>query len=188
MEKLKHFSILFLIFITISSCSTKEPETEVLGAYPVDGDSEVIIDPEIYSMDSGYPVGELTTQSHSLPDDLVIPTPSNGTAVIHGVLISLSEDNTPYIAPALYLGTLLTSNSDNGNGVYLGSISIDDDPEGQQASNGKFVFTDIPPGNYGLFIWTPVNAFIIKDERTTEPIILEVNADETYDLGKIFVP
>ncbi len=188
MEKIKYFSLLFLIFITISACSTKEPATEVPGGYPIDGDTEAIIDPEIYSMDSGYPVDESTTQSHSVPDDLVIPTPSDGTAVVHGVLISLSGDNTPYIAPALYLGTLLTSNNENGNGVYLGSLSIDEDPEGQQASNGKFVFTDVPPGNYGLFIWTPVNAFIIKDERSTELIIIDVNADETYDLGKIFVP
>jgi hypothetical protein len=50
------------------------------------------------------------------------------------------------------------------------------------------MFTDVPPGNYGLFIWTPVNAFIIEDENSSTPIIIEVKSGETYDLGTIYVP
>lgn len=185
MKKYLHISILILMIFVISSCTPNElaTETEEAGAYPVDGNLPTL-DPEIYATDAGYPIDDSTSQEHTIPDDLDIPAPSEGTAVVHGELISLSAENSPYIAPALYLGTILTSES----GTFLGSISVDEDPEGLQASNGKFVFTDVPPGNYGLFIWTPVNAFIIKDEKTTEPIILEVTAGETYDLGTIYVP
>ena len=186
MKKFIHLSILLLTLFAISSCTTNElaTETEDTGAYPVDGNVETTLDPDIFSTDVGYPVDDSATQTHTMPDDIDIPAPSEGTAVVHGELISLSAESSPYIAPALYLGTLMTSE----NGAFLGSISVDEDPEGQQASNGKFVFTDVPPGNYGLFIWTPVNAFIIKDEKTAEPIVLEVTAGQTYDLGTIYVP
>jgi hypothetical protein len=186
MKKYLYLSILMLMIFVISSCTTNElaTETEDTGAYPVDGNPLATLDPEIYAADAGYPIEDSTSQAHTMPDDLDIPAASEGTAVVHGELISLSAENSPYIAPALYLGSLLTSE----NGAYLGTISVDEDPEGLQASNGKFVFTDVPPGNYGLFIWTPVNAFIIKDEKTTEPIILEVTAGQTYDLGTIYVP
>ena len=187
MKKLKYLSILLLMIFAISSCTTvNEPTKESTEGYPIDGGAKATLDPEVLATDIGYPVDESTSQNHGLPEDLEIPAPSEGTAVIHGVLISLSDENSPYIAPALYLGTLLSAN--NGEGPYLGSISVDEDPLGQQATNGKFLFTDVPPGNYGLFIWTPVNAFIIKDEKTTEPIIMEIAAGETIDLGTIYVP
>ncbi len=180
MKIVNYLLFVFLMLFAISACTAIEPTQEIAEGYPVDA----TMDPEVFSGDSGYPIDSPEAEAHVLPDDLDIPDPSEGTAVVHGKLVSLSSDNGPYIAPALYLGSVLSSE----NGIFLGSISVDEDPEGLQASNGEFVFTDVPPGNYGLFIWTPVNAFIIKDETTEEPVVLEVVAGETYDLGTIYVP
>ena len=180
MKKRKYHLLIFLVLFAISACTANEPTSEIADAYPVDA----TLDPEVLSGDSGYPIDSPEAEAHVLPDDLDIPDPSEGTAVVHGKLVSLSGGNEPYIAPALYLGSILSSE----RGIFLGSISVDEDPEGLQASNGEFVFTDVPPGNYGLFIWTPVSAFIINDEKTEEPVVLEVLAGETYDLGTIYVP
>ena len=180
MKKVNYCLIVFLMLLTFSACTTSEPTQETVDAYPVDA----TIDPEVFSGDSGYPIDSPVAEAHVLQNDLEIPAPSNDTAIVHGILVSLSSGNEPYIAPTLYLGSIITTDT----GVFLGSISVNEDPEGLQASNGQFLFTDVPPGNYGLFIWTPVNAFIIKDEKTGEPVVLEVTAGETIDLGTIYVP
>ena len=180
MKIFNYLLFIFLMLTAFSACTVNEPTQEIADAYPVDA----TIDPEVLSGDSGYPIDPSIAEAPVLPNELEIPAPSDNTATVHGKLVSLSDGNEPYIAPTLYLGSILSSE----NGIFLGSISVDEDPEGQQASNGQFLFTDVPPGNYGLFIWTPVNAFIINDEKTKEPVVLEVFAGETYDLGTIYVP
>lgn len=180
-------SILILCLFLLSSCTTNNQLTDTRDGYPISENptfsAEILFD----DASSAYP-GEETEKSPTteLPKDLDIPAPSSETAVVYGTLLSLSEENAPYIAPSLFLGSILTS--EGNNDVFLGSISIDDDPMAQQASNGKFVFQDIPPGEYGLFIWTPVSAFIVKDESHAEPVLIEVEPGQTYDLGTIYVP
>ena len=184
-------SNIFLIFLfclpLLTSCTGNGKTVNQTIGYPISNDYTASTDESINEGNYAYPGGESkNNETMELPDDINIPTPSQQTAVIYGTLLSLSQDSSPYIAPSLFLGNILTS--EDNNNIFLGSVSIESDPMAQQASNGKFVFTDIQPGKYGLFIWTPVSAFIVKNETDAQSVIIDVEPGEIYNLGTIYMP
>lgn len=169
----------------LSSCSNSNIAPEIPTTYPIDNNSSISEDMSTL-YDSHYPVQEIT-EGINLPEKITISEPTLGHATVYGKLVSVSQNNSAYIAPSLFLGDLISS-TDSENGLIVGSISIESDPIAQQALNGDFIFVDIAPGNYGLFIWTPASAFIIHDTQTNQPITFIANADEMINLGVIYVP
>jgi hypothetical protein len=187
---LKKFFVCLLCILILTACTGQTGNKESSGDYPVLEEKTLDERQDDSIQDFGYPIEENNSDNVNLPDTIVIPDPSSESAVVYGRLLSISQNNSPYIAPSLFLGQIISSENgdEKEDEIFLGSISIEDDPQAKQAKNGTFVFTEVPPGSYGLFIWTPVSAFIVEDEDTGKPIILDVQSAEIYDLGNIFVP
>lgn len=179
-------SIILICFMAfLSSCSSSGMTSEIPSTYPIDDNSSTSKDVSTL-YDSHYPIEEIT-ESSNLLTQISISEPASGYATVHGTLISISQNNTAYIAPSLFLGDVISSTTSE-SGLIVGSISIESDPIAQQATNGDFIFVDVEPGSYGLFIWTPASAFIIRDAQTNQPITFTTNPNEIINLGTIYVP
>ena len=183
--KIKISIILVCFMVFLSSCSNSGVTSEIPTTYPIDNSSSTSKDVDAL-YDSHYPVEEITEDSNLLTQ-ISISEPTLGYATVHGTLISVSQNNTAYIAPSLFLGEVISSTASESD-LIVGSISIESDPIAQQAINGDFIFVDVEPGSYGLFIWTPASAFIIRDAQTNQPITFTTNPNEIIDLGIIYVP
>jgi len=51
-------------------------------------------------------------------------------------------------------------------------------------NTGRFLFTDVNPGQYAIIIWSPFGGNLLSDESGAT-ILVTVNADEIKDLGVI---
>ncbi len=61
---------------------------------------------------------------------------------------------------------------------------------GKTNDDGSFAMTNIPPGNYYMIIWAPLNWIVLADPSGIGdrlPILLELKANETRDIGKMTI-
>lgn len=182
-----YLKILLILMFLITSCTNQGDLEQNDTAYPIDNVQLAELETSVWG-DAAYPIDENDlNQEEFYLTDLVIPTPQAETAVVYGKLISL-HDEEPYLAPSLFLGMVLSPDTNSENAPILTSVSIDDDPMAEQALDGTFLFRDVLPGKYGLIFWTPMSAFIIEDSKTGIPVFVEVEAGQTYDLGSIYLP
>ena len=162
---------------------TTQSPAELETSYPLDQPQER---PTIDYSDQGYPVEEQGSSSEYV-DSLTIPTPDETSAVVLGQLIEQAT-NAPYLAPGLYLGALINTDPDDPELPSVFSISTDNDPKAVQALDGAFVFSEVPPGQYALVIWSPMSLNLVKNPATSQELLIEVAAGETLDLGTIVIP
>ncbi|PWB52417.1 MAG: hypothetical protein C3F13_11695 [Anaerolineales bacterium] len=57
----------------------------------------------------------------------------------------------------------------------------------QDIKTGKFVFSEVTPGQYAFVIWSQNGGTPLQDE-TGKTILVEVTSSEVKDLGNIHVP
>jgi hypothetical protein len=202
-HKQHKFGILLILLLLVSACSeaadntpSQSTEIELEVEYPVDAtDSPESSDsaypyPESttdYSVDSAYPSGGNAPEDITYPLTIEVPEPQGETGVITGKILTLSTKE-PYLAPGLYLGEYIEPNEEMENAPMLVGISPGVDPKAVQAQDGVFVFSDIEPGEYALFLWSPINIMPITDAATNEEISVTVEAGKITDLGIIYVP
>jgi hypothetical protein len=174
--------ILSLIACTkeVNITSTDEP-FENGTAYPLS--SEPI---QSEQNEEKYPISFDDTFSN-LPEMLTIPEPKADSAIVTGQVLSISEGDKPFLNASLYLGAYISPNEGGENAPQLVGISPGIDPMAQQAQDGTFVFADVPPGSYGLFIYTPMSAFLMTDAKTGEYVNVKVEAGQLIDLGTLYV-
>lgn len=189
-RKLWLITLAFLI-LSAAACSPDQPTEaplEIQTGYPAESGAYPPPD-YVGDIDSGYPIDtDLDAVSDYYVDEITLPAPGENTGVVYGTLITVSGDNTPYLAPTLFLGTFLTAEGSEEDAPMLGSLSVEEDPKAIQAVTGEFLFDLVPPGKYGLFVWSPASAFILEDANTGQSVFIEVRAGETVDLGTIYVP
>ena len=133
-----------------------------------------------------YPVSFGDTLSN-LPEMLTIPEPKADSAIVTGQVLSISEGDKPFLHASLYLGSYISPNEGGENAPQLVGISPSIDPMAQQAQDGTFVFVDVPPGSYGLFVYTPMSAFLMTDAKTGEYVNVTVKAGQLIELGTLYV-
>lgn len=178
--------IVLLMASVLFACNPQDEAPTDETGYPIDA---ITNDPstDMYDAELAYPSAEQQIeQGGFFVPEISIPSPQEGLAVVHGILLT-SSDQLPYLAPSLYLGQMMELDDEADSSMILSSLSIEDDPMAIQAVDGAFVFSDILPGEYALFLWTPMSLFQIEDAETGEPVIFEVKADEVYDLGPIYI-
>lgn len=141
---------------------------------------------EVYTPDPGYPPPPITPFFADLPDTLEIPEPPSDKGVITGQLLTPGPGGQPYYA-TLYLAHTIESSEDGGYPPII-SFSEDENPIAQQDKSGRFLFVDIPPGEYALAIWSPISSTIIQDPDTGDYLVFTVKAGEITDLGVISIP
>jgi hypothetical protein len=101
--------------------------------------------------------------------------------VVLGVLVKPGTDE-PMSDQIVYLGGIVYSDKQK-----MPFVSLDQSASPRTATDdvGRFVFEDVPPGKYGLIVWTPVSSDLVSDPRTGETLILDVRAGDTIDVGAV---
>jgi hypothetical protein len=161
---------------------TKEVNAPAVSEYP----QPQAVTP-IPVIDDTYP-GPLSAQTtpeqvntgENFVTNLVIPTPNEGKAVITGQLLIGGEGGEPYIA-TLYLGPTVAPSTP----TYPPMISFSEDTDLraiQDVDTGRFVFTDVAPGQYAIILWTPYGGNPLVDENEAT-VMFSVSAGEVKDLG-----
>jgi hypothetical protein len=190
---LKRGSVIFLLFLLTSfgmtSCAQNiiTPDNdagEINMPYP--------ISTQVYSNstkdDSAYPIS-IPTESleNYYAEQLTIPEPDPEKGIVTGRLLLYSTEE-PYLAPGIYLGKEITDQSTSDETLpSVVSISPGSDPIATQAQDGTFLFTEIDPGEYRIFLWSPMSLVLLKDIFTSSEIIVIVEPGEITDLGDIFI-
>lgn len=133
----------------------------------------------------GYPAPETTSPSVELPASLEIPEPEADSGIVTGQLLTPGPGGSPYIG-SLYLASTIASDQEGFPPIVAFSDQVD--PLAVQDQSGRFLFTDIAPGNYSLVIWNPVASTVIEEPGTNDYMVFEVKAGEVTDLGVIGIP
>jgi hypothetical protein len=116
------------------------------------------------------------------PESIAVPQPAQGAGVVTGKLVN---DGEVYLAPILILGGLVYASDPQY--PPLVEYSVETSPKAIQDQTGKFVFQDVPPGEYAMVIWTPEAQTLVTDS-SGEYVAVTVEADKVTDLGELLVP
>ncbi len=208
---MSRLSIMLLIVITVvalSACNAKNaPETPaetmvvqlpvVSGnAYPLDATPASAASAsesgtsEQSSENAGYPGPDTGSQNDALSanpanlvDELVLPSPVDGKAVITGQLLIAGENNAPYIT-TLYLASV-TPVSVPGAAPLI-NFSRTNPAAIQEIETGRFVFGNVIPGQYTIVVWAPGQSFFLTNADGSN-FIFEVKENEIKDVGVISI-
>jgi hypothetical protein len=112
---------------------------------------------------------------------LVIPTPEEDAGVVIGEVFSVTADS-PLAGQAIYLGERVPLSPGPG---YLVTIQQQASPHVISDEKGRFVFSDIPPGDYPILVWTPFNSYVVPDAKGKRELSVVVEAGKITNLGRI---
>jgi hypothetical protein len=188
---------LVLLSIMLAACNTPasiEPTTAPVPAtaaptagsgYPVGqenaGGYPVAAAPTV---DPAYPVPTEALAVTIVPQ-LTVPAPTSGqVAVVTGKIFRRDKDSTENKTfPAdLYLGKILSSTQGEEGLVELDPTTA---PRAQVDAQGTFVFIDVPPGKYGLFLNTPGGALLLNQPTDGSALVVDASGGQTIDLGEL---
>jgi hypothetical protein len=116
-----------------------------------------------------------------------IPTPAQGKAVIRGSLIS-SVTQQPIGETLFYLTPGVGENGDRVPPILAGPL--EKDIRGLTDKQGGFDLNAIPPGNYFMIIWAPLNWVVLAEitgSNSVTPILLDLQPDQVRDLGEMVI-
>ena len=134
-------------------------------------------------------IGSLVSCStdNNLPTtEKIAPTPQAGLAVIYGNLLEKTTNEPPSGIP--YLANVITDEDSSlpptVSFSYQNSLGAIFDSD-----TGDFYFADVSPDNrYAIvLVYGPGNIQVVKDKNNISPLIISVNADESYNLGTLEV-
>jgi len=189
---IKNLILLMIIALVLVGCGAKTPLVTVVQTTAVQVPKETVYPQPVQqtpaaTMNLSYPgpiggqaVPTIITTPENYVTKLVIPTPSSGKAVVTGQLLVGGEGGEPYLA-TLYLGPTIPPSTPD----YPPMISFSETTDKravQEVGTGRFVFTDVTPGQYAIIIWTPYGGNPLVDTNDAT-ILFSVSADEVKDLG-----
>jgi hypothetical protein len=137
------------------------------------------------------PTGIILTVTNSVPatkEPLVpdeVPTPGASYGVVTGMLAT-SDTPQSINEMVLFLGDV----SGREDGFPIVAVDRQRSPKAFPSSTtGRFVFIDVPPGEYGLVYWDPDASFLVdRPDKAGESLIITVTPGSTQDVGVLQVP
>lgn len=111
---------------------------------------------------------------------LVVPAPNLGTGVVIGAVV-VRDTQQPMSGIGLYLGRNIGSESDSP----LYGVDPQTAPYVVADDYGRFVFADVPPGEYVLVLWTPHQSIMVSDIATGGALQFTVAEGQIADLGTV---
>ncbi len=159
--------VIAILLPLLSACQPQQTPT----AYPAASA------PERAEPGSAYPAPEPTVFVIE-----TIPTPAGETATVTGYILQDKSNPKP---PAVMLLALARVIIGPDGAPMVARFDRDEAPHTLTDINGRFVFTDIPPGQYAIIVDRISDAFMLKHPDTGDDFIIEVPSGEVVDLGKI---
>ena len=126
----------------------------------------------------GYP-GPATPTTYVIEE---IPTPGQETGTVTGYI--LVNKTSPAPAGTVLLALAKVIPGPDGTPM-VASFNRNEAPHALTDSNGRFVFSDVPPGQYALILDRISDAFMLNHPENGEDFIITVTAGEATDLGEI---
>jgi hypothetical protein len=155
-----------VLLLLLSACSLGQPTPNTATVAPV----------------AQTPAADTTIATRQ---PVVVQTPaSDQVGTVTGQLIRLQTkgDPEPLADAPIYLGTIL-KNPDGQD--RLVEVSPETSPKTNADDQGRFVFTNIPAGRYGLMLDTPVGTLLLNNPDTGADLIVEVTGGKVLDLGEL---
>lgn len=141
------------------------------------------------SFDQDTPVPTMSAQeviptaTHSDSNSVTEITPSADAGVVSGILLLDSgEEAEPVSSTILSLAEVLTDSQGRERAASYDRINS---PATTTDEQGRFVFTNIPPGTYGLVLDTVMNSYLLLQPGTQRAMTITVEAGEIVDLGEL---
>jgi hypothetical protein len=182
MRYIKAIIVMGTILLLIMGCSVVQTSTPVTSSNPTEQNTAQVSNtayPEPLGSSGNAVVNTITINK---VEQLIVPTPNSGKAVITGELKAEGELGGLTVEE-LFLSPINSSDAS----IDLSSVTFSNatDPVATiEIGTGRFVFADINPGKYALMIWTSMRAYPIGD-TSGNTIVFTVNPEETKDLGVI---
>lgn len=110
-----------------------------------------------------------------------IPLPESGKAIVYGKVLSNSGGplkNTPIRLAEIYRG-------EDGSGAFALDEAFS--PATMSDENGIYLFSNIPPGEYVLFIGSINTNFMIHANPDLSAIVYEVGSNESLEIETVTV-
>ena len=116
---------------------------------------------------------------------LAIPTPTDTTAVIHGIIISKETKNPP--EAIFYLAANSTANTTDAPAVL--AFSNQNSPRAEVTETGEFVFRNVEPGQYAMMLWFPSKEpYFVPATDGQDYLWVNAKPGDTLELGEVIVP
>ncbi len=114
------------------------------------------------------------------------PTPTSvvrGKNTVSGAIFFVkNNEEHPYAGAILYLAETIVDSKGNESFIAMDRINS---PRTIADANGKFVFVDVPEGNYGLVLDTIRDSYFLHYPETNDPILVSVHNNSSVDLGEL---
>jgi hypothetical protein len=191
--KYKYFLLVIVSALIITACGANNPtptpgvtvvvQTPAEPAYPNPVQATVpVVNLEYPGPLGGNGIPEVIATPVYYVTDLSVPTPASGKATITGQLLVGGEGGDPYMA-TLYLATTIPASTPDYPPMIAFSEKKDQRAT-QDVDTGRFLFTDVTPGEYAIILWTPFGGNPLLD-ASGGTLMLTVKPDELRDLGII---
>jgi hypothetical protein len=119
----------------------------------------------------------------SLPPITPTETLAPGMSRVTGVLqVGTREEPQPAKNALLYLAETLKDSTGIDSFAALDRIHS---PRTVADDQGRFVFSNVPPGNYGLILDVITNSYLLMKPGSEEALLIEVSAEQQVDLGTL---
>ncbi|MGV8049621.1 MAG: hypothetical protein AB2L21_04585 [Anaerolineaceae bacterium] len=122
-----------------------------------------------------------TQTSTETAEPAVIPTPESGKSIIYGKALGSNGKplkDTPVRLAEVYRG-------EDGGGAFALDEAFS--PATMSDENGEYIFLNIAPGEYVLFIGSINTEFMIVANPDASAIVYEVAADELLEIDPVTV-
>lgn len=161
---MKNFQYLFLLatiltLLFLAACSTAQPS-------PVAETAET---------NAAYPAPDSGSNEP-------VPPSTPGTATLTGVLMRNPSNPQPAEKIILALGEVIVSEEGT---PMMASFDMKTSPHNLTDASGRFVFTNIPPGQYVLIVDRITDSFMLRDPQTGGDLIFSVTEGQVVDIGEL---
>lgn len=118
------------------------------------------------------------------------PTPTDGTGVVCGGVISASPTTKYLLAGDFYLAPVIYTKAklEDGKEIDVPFVSLNvgtDKIADIKTETGGFVFLNVPPGEYSVVIYTPIQSFLFHDGTGQNTLMFTVEAGEVEQLAQL---
>jgi hypothetical protein len=114
---------------------------------------------------------------------LEVPTPRSGSGVVVGAA-TVQDVGIPMGGAEVFLGDHIGATEE----VPLYGFDPEVAPHTVADAYGRFVFTEVPPGEYVIVFWTPFSSVMASDPVSGEPLVVSVMAGQTTEVGELTEP